>query len=152
MSRTNTPGQYVQPIKSDGTLAVAAGSHGVYTLSGSSTYYAEINTQTSPTQSIHLQWSAALAATITVETSDFAVADAATTSSTAGDWVQQNPSSAYVPVVGSGNSASALTITAGGSAAGAAQINLAGLGSPRLRVKIVVTTGGTIRIAQSGKE
>lgn len=153
MSRTIQPGQYAEPFKaSDSTLAAKAGPRGVYTLASSTVYYAEINVQTSPCESIHLQSSAALVATVTVETSDLANGEASSVSTTAGDWIQQNPSSAYVPTAGTGVTPTALSIAfAGGGSGGGAQINLSGLASARLRLKIDVTTGGTLRIAHSGK-
>lgn len=153
MSRTIQPGQYAEPIKaSDSTLAAKAGPHGVYTLASSTVYYAEINVQTSPCESIHLQSSSALVGTVTVETSDFGTTDVSSVSTTAGDWIQQNPSAAYVATAGTGVTPTALSIAfAGGGSGGGAQINLTGLAPARLRLKLDITTGGTIRIAHSGK-
>lgn len=152
MSRTIGPGHYLQPFKSDNTPAAAAGAPGYYTLAaGPSTYYVEIGGSGATCLSAHLQWSAALAAVITVWTSDLGPLEAPLTSTTAGDWHQQNPSTAYVPVTGASNTVSNLTITAGGAAVGGAQVNFVGLGPSRVRLRIVVSTAGTMRIAYSGK-
>ncbi len=152
-------------IKSDGTTVTADPVTGLCTL-GVATYYIPLGTQKARTPAqtsivdLHLKWSAALAATITIETSNFpqlvggdhrGAADVTDISTTAGDWIQQNPSTAYVPCVGSGNSASAATVTAGGSAAGGCEFTLSGLGSKRVRAKVVVTVGGTMRANVHGK-
>lgn len=149
MSRTITPGQYAEPILSTGDPAAKAGGRGIYTLAVG-TYYVDLGGQTSPYHSTHMQWSAALAATITFWTSDFAPSEAALISTTAGDWVQQDPSTAYVPT-GTGYTPTNLTIVVAGTNAGGTQINLAGFAASRLRARVVVTTGGTLRTARAGK-
>ncbi len=57
----------------------------------------------------------------------------------------------YVGLVGASNTATALTITAGGAAAGGAGINLPTLGWRRARVKLVLTAGGIVRCNVHGK-
>lgn len=112
--------------------------------------------------SAHVQWAAAVAATITLETSNFpatigglptgqGVADVTDYSATAGDWIPENPSTAIVGVVGSGNSATAATVTAGGSAAGGCSFHLGNLGTRRARIKVVTTVGGIVRVNIHGK-
>lgn len=108
----------------------------------------------------HIKWAAALAAVFTVETSSFSkylgtgstgpvvVSDYDTT---VGNWQQWNPSSAYVPVTGTGNTVSAATVTAGGSNAGSCVFDFADFGSRRLRIKCVVTTGALCRFGVNGK-
>jgi hypothetical protein len=154
-------------IKSDGTVTLTPDPiTGNMTLVGSTTYYIELGSTSSPVTaeaalaSVHLKWALAVAATITVETSNFpafvggrdnGVVGVTSWDTTVGNWVQENPSAAVVAVVGSGNSATALTITAGGTAAGAATIHLGNLGTRRARVKLVVTTGGALRCNVAGK-
>lgn len=154
MSRTMGPGHYLPPVKqSDGTTASKAGKSGVYTLTAT-TYFVEINTQTSTHESIHLQWNTALVGVITVESTDFGFGtnEADLTYNVAdGTWIQQNPSTAYVPIVGTGATVSDLTITLAGGGDGGAEINLSALAPARLRLRLAITTGGTIRIAHTGK-
>ena len=151
MSRTNRPGHYLTPVKSDGTLAVKSGRRGFHTL-GVFTYYVEVNMQSAPTGSLHLQWSSALIGSITLESTDADEQDAPLTYSTAdGTWIQQNPTSAYIPIYGTGASVSAATITLAGGGAGGCQINLADWGPCRLRLVAVISTGGTFRCGHSGK-
>ncbi len=131
------------------------------------TYYFPLGGTAAPTPretalaSAHLKWSAALAATITIETSNFPATlggasgqggvDVSDYSSTAGDWIQENPSTAIVAVTGSGNSSSAATVTAGGTAAGGCTFHLGNLGTRRARLKVVVTTQGVLRVNGHGK-
>lgn len=154
-------------IKSTGVVASAqrsGSSKGCTLVAG--TYYFPIGSSDArtsaetPLVSAHLQWSAAVAATITIETSNFPaneggiggqISDVTDYSSTVGEWVSENPSTAIVATVGSGNSALAAVVTAGGSAAGACMIHLGNLGSRRARVKIVLTVGGLVRCGVNGK-
>lgn len=151
MSRAIRAGRYVQPVKSDGTLADQVGPAGVYTLASSSTYYLDVGGLGASLLSVHLQWSSALVATITVEDCNFDEHQAALTSTASGDWLQEDPSTAYVPIVGTGASVTNLTITLAGGGAGGAMINLGNLGGARVRIKVAVTTGGTLRGAYFGK-
>lgn len=150
MSRTSSPGQYQVPILSTGEPATRTGARGIYTLAAG-TYYVDLGGLQATHLSAHFQWSAALAATITFWGSDFAEADAPLISTTVADWIQEDPVTAYVPVVGTGNSVANMTITAGGSNAGGARVNISVLAAARVRARIVVTTGGTIRVARFGK-
>lgn len=152
-------------VKSDGTVVEDKPGTGC-TLANSTTYYFPLGNGEGlipagcQFASIQLKWSAAVAAVFTVETTNFPCKifppagpdDVTDYSSTAGDWLQLNPADAYVPVSGSGNSATLAAVTAGGSAAGGALFDLAGLGTRRIRIKAVVTTGGTVRAQGHGKE
>lgn len=112
--------------------------------------------------SVQLYWAAAVAGTITVETCNFpkyggtgdpraGAVDVSDYTTTAGLWIKQDATTAYVPVVGSGNSVTNMTITAGGSAAGACEFDLGNLGAKRVRIKVVATTGGLVRCCVHGK-
>ncbi len=119
-----------------------------------------------PGQTAHLgiqaKWAAAVAGTITVETCDFpskvggdfrGAADVTDYDSTAGNWMPFNPTAAeslYVGLVGASNTATALTITAGGAAAGGCGINIPSLAHRRARLKVVLSVGGVVRVAKAG--
>lgn len=109
----------------------------------------------------HIKWAAAVAGVFTIETSSFSkylepgnnagpvvVSDYDTT---AGNWVPWNSPASYVPVTGSGNSSSAATVTAGGSAAGGCSFDISNFGALRLRIKAVLTAGGLCRFGANGK-
>lgn len=106
-------------------------------------------------QHIHLQWDAVFVGVFTFESSDFPELDP-TVAGAAGAWVQENPSTAYVAISPAGSATvvnATVTVPGGGAggAAGGASINIGNLGSYRLRVKVVCTTAGVIRIRAHGK-
>ena len=134
---------------------------------GVNTYYFPIGSQNAPTPaqtalvSLHLKWALAVAGTITIETCNFPrfyggareggidVDDFVAT-----DWIQYNPATAgtlTVQISGAGNTATALTITAGGTGAGIAYVNISDIGARRIRVKVVSTVGGLLRVNARGK-
>jgi len=157
----------IDAIKSDGSVAANAAGVGC-TLASSSTYYFPLGNDDAPTPgrtgltAVHLAWNAALAATITFESCNFPqkigaqrigqtdVADNDANASAA-NWIQENPT-VTLQVVGTGNSASNLVITAGGTNFGGTMVHLGNLGSRRVRAKVVVTTGGTLRVNVRGKQ
>lgn len=162
-------GGWMKAIKSDGsvTLEPATNGDGSVTLVSSTTYYLPFGSDFSPlpaevaNPSVHLKWAAALAAVITVEGSNFPekvggrragggynVTDYDTT---AGNFLQINPSDAYVPITGTDNSVTAATVTAGGTNAGGCVLNLFDFGIRRGRIKIVVTTGAKLWANIHGK-
>lgn len=160
----------IDAVKSDGVVT-SANKVGASTTFGCTlgvgTYYFIIGASDTAVAgetwlvSAHLKWAAAVAATITVETSNFPLHvggdnigpfDTHGYSTTVGDWIQENPSTAIVAVTGSGNSSTAATVTAGGSAAGGATFHLGNIGTRRVRIKIVTTVGGLVRCGIHGKE
>jgi hypothetical protein len=157
----------VDALKSDGTTVAHSDTDGGCTLANSTTYYFVVGSDAAvlPAQTelacVHLKWAAAVAATITVETCNFprykggfraGAADVTDYDTTAGNWISENPTTAYVAVSGSGNSATQLVVTAGGSAAGGCMFHLGNLGSRRVRIKVVATTGGVVRCNVHGKQ
>lgn len=144
-------GTYLQPIKSDDTPAVASPSDGAgfYTL-GVGTYYVDLSIFDATYLSAHMRWNAALAATITFWCSDFSKVDASLTDTTAGNWIQEDPSTAYIPA-GTGYTIANMTITVAGTDAGGTRANLTGYAAGRIRARIVVTVAGVIRVAHFGK-
>jgi hypothetical protein len=110
-------------------------------------------------KSTHCLWDATYAGVITLESSNMPrtvngnvkPGDVADSSRTVGHWVQENPSTAYVAVVGSGHSASAATVTAVTGNAGACMYHVGNLGAERLRLNLTCTTNGSVRIRVHGK-
>lgn len=123
------------------------------TLSNATTYYFPIPVALAgkPLVDIHAKWAAAVVAVFTIEVSDMSTDDVTDYDATAGNWQQYNPPSAYVPVSGGGNTSSAATVNAGGANAGSAVWSLSDVSALRLRLKVVVTTGGLVRVAANGK-
>lgn len=104
-------------------------------------------------QSVQIKTGALIAGTFTIETSNIASTgpDSVTGyDETVGNWIKEDPSSAYVASTGTGWTWTLMTgvKTAG---AGGAMIHLGNLGSKRCRVKAAITTGGTVRVIPHGK-
>lgn len=143
-------------VATTGALVPAASTAGAKgcTLANATTYYFPIPAGVVGTRlaNIVAKWAAAVSAVFTLETTDLPPTDVSDYDATAGNgWQQINPPSAYVPVSGAGNSASAATVTAGGANAGAATFALSNISAPRMRIKAVVTIGGLVRLAAFGK-
>jgi hypothetical protein len=160
-------------IKSDGTVISAnkvmtGGSLTALgcTLANGTTYYFPFGAQRSPVPaetplvSVQLRWDASIIATITVETTLFPAtfqggdprgpAQVSDFETTAGFWLQQNASTAYVPATG--GTPTAMTVAVAGGSAGGCEFDLGNLGARRGRIKVVVGgTGGVMRCAVHGK-
>lgn len=149
MSQYPRPGgPYCQPIKSDGTLLPMAAA-GAAVLSGSTTYYYAIGGESSPLNSVQVKWDTTLNAVITVEDTNTLTADVSLFDATAGNWIQENPTTAYVGVTG--GAVANLTVTVALTTAGGCMIHLGNTGARRTRLKVVVTTGGTVSVSCHGK-
>lgn len=151
-------------LSSDGTVVPVA-ADGSVTLTAA-TYYIPFASSYAPTVaqaayvSLGLSWAAAVAGTITIEATNFpafvsgqrGVAGSAFDVSDwkATDWTQVNPSTAYVPVTGTGNSATLAVVTAGGTNAGTALYDLV-TGMRRWRSKLVLSVGGKVWANAHGK-
>lgn len=148
-----------------GTLAL--GTIGCLLPAG--TYYFPLGSNSAMTPAettlvaIHAAWSATLAATFTVESCNFptnngnpkanqGAVDVSDFDQVAGNWIQENPTTAYVGVVGAGNTATNATVVAGGTNAGGAMFHVGNLGSQRLRLKVIVTVQGQLRVNVHGKD
>lgn len=145
----HSPDPYLPIYKSDATL-LQQGRNGV-TLTSGTTYYVAFGAEGALIQSVHLQWDPALILTaVTVEDSNNP--DAAIASATAGEWIQEDPATAYVGGIGN-LTVTNLTLAVAGGAAGGAMIHLGNLGSLRQRLKIVVGgTGGIIKITGHARQ
>jgi hypothetical protein len=103
---------------------------------------------------VHLTFDAALIITSAkIETSTHASQDVPDYSSVAGEWVDQDPTTAFVATVGAGTSVSNGVAAAAGSAAGAADWQISDFAPARGRLTVVVgATGGEARLSFCGKE
>lgn len=156
-------------IKADGTVA-APDKDGVITFPSTGTWFIELGSTDAPMceevvdLSAHLKWNAALAGTGTFEWTNFpatrgdqsgqGAADTATHENAgAGNWVQDNDATGdkVSTVVGAGNSVTNLTITLGGTNAGAIGLQLKDRSARRYRIKLALTVVGTLRVVAHGK-
>jgi hypothetical protein len=162
-SQPRAGGRYIIPIDSngaplDGTAAEGPG-RGFFTLTAGATYYLIVGGDNAPIESIHLMAPAGLIITsATVQTTDQGALEATDSSSTVGEWVNEDPDDTkpfarFVAVDGTGWSATNSVVAVTGAGAGGARWNLAGWAPNRTRVAIVVgATGGPMRAAAHGKD
>lgn len=146
-------------IDEDDGLKIAPDENGNVTL-GVDTYLFPLGGSASPLTSVHIKTDAAIAGTFTIETCNFPPykgdGGAAPTdvtdwdTATVGNWIKEDPSTAYVATVGTGWTVTNLSLakTAG---TGGAMIHLGNLGSRRHRLKAVITTGGKVRVSRWAK-
>lgn len=150
-------------VKSDGTKVPQ--EPGVGAKLGVGTYYFDVSIPDGPTSSIHMTWDAVLAATsINFQDSNLPAykgaggaatdkdsgADVAINDNANGNWVTQDPSTAYIPS-GSGYTITNMTVAVTGGTANGTILDIGNVGSRRGRIKIVVTTGGFFRCYPHGK-
>lgn len=151
---------YVAPITTAGA-AVTMTDAGNATLSSGTTYYYPLGNPSqkllnevaaAPLEFVQIQWDANAILTITYEDTCWSVADVTSYSSTAGDWIKEDPSTAYVAVLTGSATVLNMTISVAGGTAGGATIHLGNFGAPRARLKVVVgVAGGVVRVGQHGK-
>lgn len=133
-----------QAVKSDGSLPkpTEAGQ----TLASSSTYYYDLMGNDAPLSSVHALWDASIVIT-SMEIEDTNCPEVALASTTAGQWITEDPSDAYVAVEGAGVTATNATVAATGGAIGGAMWHLGNDGALKKRLKVVVgATGGVMRV------
>lgn len=139
---------YCTPIKSDGA-AQPVGASGAATLASSTTYYYPVGGESSPLNSVWIKWDATLNAVFTVEDTNARSEDVTSYDATAGNWIPENPTTAYVGVTG--GTVTNLTVTVASTTAGGCMVHLGNSGARRTRIKAVVTTGGVVAVGCHGK-
>jgi len=151
-------------VKSDGTKVPYEIGSGFKLDVG--TYYVDVGIPDADHVSVHVTWDATIVATsVNYQTSNLPAyksesapytdssgsADVSLVDSTAGNWLTEDPSSAYVPVT-TGGTVTNMTLAIAGGTAGGAMFEIANANSRRARMKIVTTTGGFIRVHPHGKQ
>ena len=157
----NAHRQYITPLKSDGTVEESDGvettytnSRGVYTLAAGTTYYYPLPVHCCTMFDVHLTHDSAIAITsATIETCSHSKDDVSDVSAVAGEWIDQDPTTAFVGSVGAGATVTngVLAVVAGN--AGGADWQVSQCPAYRARLKVVVgATGGEARVGFCGKE
>jgi hypothetical protein len=158
-------GRYVAPIKqSDGTSPVEEG-HGKYTLAANTTYVYPLGGADAPFQSVQLTGytSAAVITTATIRDCNHhggmnsglpaTQGDVPDTSTTVGEWIAEDPTTAFVGVDGTGWSVTNGVVAAAGSGVGGALFHVAETGAARTLLEVAVgATGGVFRASAHGKD
>ena len=156
-------------IKSDGTTTTLVDGDGVV-LPSTGVWYWILGTWDAPLPgetpliNVQLEWAAAVAGTFTLETCNFprfkgghraqgpTDVDDIDANATRANWITQNPTTLYIPTpIGTGNSVSGGTITAGGTNFGGTMVDIGNLGCHRIRLRGNITAVGRIRVNVNGK-
>lgn len=152
--------QYIQPITSAGVAvdpsaeSTWATGRGVYTLTAGATYFFVLPIGGASMADIHLTHDAAIAITSAeIETCGHGRSDVSDYSAIGGEWMTQNPSTAYVAVEGATTTATAAVVAVVAGNAGGADWQISGAAAPRMRLEVVVGgTGGEVRLSFTGKD
>lgn len=145
---------YIQPITTAGALVVPEAPHGVYTLTAGQVYYYIVGQTDAVNLSITFtgEASALIITSATIQDTDHPVQDVTDFDATAGRWLTEDPTTAFVAVDGVGWSASNGVVAVAGGALGGARWNLGEDAAHRTRLEVVVgATGGAVRVSRSGK-
>jgi hypothetical protein len=148
-------------VKSDGTFVPQ--EPGLGAKLAVAQYYFDCAYPDATTESVHVVWDATFAGAITIQDSNLPAyksanafvsdvdsgIDVSIFDGNAGNWITENPSTAYVPVSG-GATVSNMTVTVTAGPNGA-MFNLGNMGSRRVRLSVNCTTGGYLRVAPHGK-
>ena len=145
---------YLKPVKSDGTFPIVEGPSGQYTLEASATYYYDVPSDDQLFAVQIIGYTAGLVITsATIQDSSCDPRDVALISSTAGEWISESPSTAYVGTDGTGWTVASGVVASAGSALGGALWHVVDSGASRTRLRVVVGgTGGIVRVAWSGNK
>lgn len=157
MGRHPTSTSYITPLIAGGTPVQAPSNvefgRGSFTLVAGTTYYYPLGGQDAPWLSAHLKWDAAIALVATIEDCNFPPSDVLDYSDNAGDWIDEDPTTAFVGTDGAGVVVAngVATVTAG--SVGGAMWHVGDTGARRTRLKVAVgATGGEAVVAAWAKE
>jgi hypothetical protein len=124
----------------------------VFTLAAG-TYYFPLPVGDSTMFDVHLTHDAAIAITsATIETCSHGVSEVSDVSAVAGEWMDQNPATAFVALVGANTTHSAGVVAVTAGAAGGADWQVSDCPAARARLAVVVATPGEVRLSFCGKE
>lgn len=166
MGRRTTSMSYLKPIvmSTGAEVPAAPGTdanltkRGAFTLTAATTYFFIIPSADVWCLSAHLVFDAAIALVAKIEDCDFPegeVDDYADGSAgvTAGFWVDEDPTTAFVGTVGAGNTVTNGVLTHVAGAQGGARFNVVDQGARRTRLRVDVgATGGEVKCGWWAKE
>jgi hypothetical protein len=160
--------------RADGSAGGPSGNLGSMgrSLAANTTYYVVAGNADAPAPAMtelicwHFKWDANVIVTLTIEMSCFAdfiqgnrhgPVDVSNNNVVAGNWIQENPSSAVISTTSTDASTGGATVTnstiaVAGGTAGGCTLQVGNVGARRVRMKAVVAgTGGVVRAAFNGK-
>lgn len=151
---------YITPISTAGVAqaptsdATFLNGRGVFTLTAATTYHFVLPIGGSTVIDAHLTHDLAIAITSAkIETCSHGVSEVPNHSAVAGEWMDQDPSTAFVALVGAGTTHSSGVVAVVAGNAGGADWQIEGFAAARGRLTIVVgATGGEVRVSFTGKD
>lgn len=148
-------GRYISPIKqSDGTTPTE-GPRGAFLLAANTTYIYPLASIEAPFVSVHLTGldDALIITSATIRDCNHGELDVADTSTTAGDWIAEDPTTAFVGADGAGWTPTNGVLAVAGGAVGGAMWHIGETGAARTILEVVVGgTGGKVRVSGHGKD
>lgn len=151
MTRLRSVPAYCSAFDEDDGTRKSPGASGYVTL-GVDTYFFPIDAQDSLISSIHIQTDGTIAGTFSLEVCNMPYVDITDWDDSASSpWVKYDATTAYIPTNGTGWTVTNMTMvkTAG---VGNAFVDLGNSGAARLRLRADITTAGTVRVCQHGKD
>jgi hypothetical protein len=153
-SKPRAGGRYVRPIKSDGTEPAEDGGRGVFTLAANSLYYYVLGGGSASFVSGTLTGytSGAIIDSATVQDTDHPELEITNIDGTAGNWISEDPATAFVGADGTGWSVTNGVLAVAGTGVGGARFNVAETAAARTRIAVDTGgTGGLFRMSAHGK-
>lgn len=153
-SQARSGGRYVPPIDSTGATPNTEGPQGTYTLTAGQHYYYVLGGDSAPFVSVHITGNAAIVITsATVQDCNHGDNEVTNFSTTAGEWIPETPTTAYVGTTGTGWSQTNGVAAALGTGAGGAMFHVTETAARRTRLDVLVgATGGTLKVSAMGKD
>lgn len=148
-------GTYITPRETDGDELTTTKRRGMYTLAANTTYLFVFGGATAPYQHVQLTGytAGAVVTSATIQTCSQGVREVSDTSTVVGEWIDEDPTDAFVAVDGTGWTQSNGIAAANGTGVGGASWQLVRWAPSRSRLKVVVGgTGGDFVVAWHGKE
>jgi hypothetical protein len=148
-------GRYVRPIKSDGTEPAEDGGRGVFTLAANTTYYYILGGGAASfiSGTFTGYTSGAVVDSATVQDTDHPEREITDINAVAGDWISEDPATAFVGADGTGWTVSNGVLAVAGTGVGGARFNVAETAAARTRIAVDMGgTGGQFRMSASGKD
>lgn len=149
---------YITPLLSDGTVqeqdpeSTFANARGVFTLAAG-TYFFPLPVGGATMFDLHLTHDAAIAITAaTIETCSHGRSEVSDISVVPGEWMDQDPATAYVALVGATTTHVSGVVTVVAGNAGGADWQVSDCAAARARLKVVVGTQGEVRLSFCGKD
>lgn len=163
MGRHPTSNRFITPFVTTGTEQPETGAEfgrGSFTLLANTTYFFPLGGQDCPFLSAHIQWDASIALTaVKLEDCDFPDGPDADHgevpywSDNAGEWIDEDPTTAFVGTVSTGTTVTNGVVAHTAGAQGGAMFHYADNGAERVRLRVEVgATGGEVRVGSWGKE